>query len=332
MIIGILKEKACFETRVAVTPQTVERLKKMGFDIEIEQFAGLSSGISDDSYKEAGANIKANFVDILQRADILLCVQPSLQDMIQYMKSGCMLIGDFQNLFAMDMLKLFKEKKITCLALDKLPRISRAQPFDILSSQNNLSGYQAVLCAVNFSRSIVPMMITSAGVVAPMKFLIVGVGVAGLQAIATAKRLGAKVYAYDIREEVREQVKSLNAIFVSSIDDVLQDMDVIITSAFVAGRRAPLLIKNKMIKLLKQSVVIIDMAAGFGGNVEGVCNFKVVKVYDRLIYGNSNLAAKIPATASMLLANNFANFLEYMKDIEMDFNDELVKETCIVKG
>ena len=154
---------------------------------------------------------------------------------------------------------------------------------------------------------------------------------AGLQAIATAKRLGAKVYAYDTREEVIEQVKSLNAIFVSSIDDVLQDMDVIITSAFVAGRRAPLLIKNKMIKLLKQSV-IIDMAAGFGGNVEGVCNFEIVKIHDRLIYGNSNLAAKIPATASMLLANNFANFLEYMKDIEMDCNDELVKETCLIKG
>ena len=244
MIIGILKEKACFETRVAATPQTVERFKKMGFDVEIEQFAGLSSGISDDSYKRAGANIRANFVDILQRSDILLCVQPPLQDMIQYIKSGCVLIGDFQNLFVTDILKLFRDKKITCFALDKLPRVSRAQPFDVLSSQNNLAGYQAVLCAVNFSRSIVPMMMTSAGVVAPMKFLIVGVGVAGLQAIATAKRLGAKVYAYDTREEVKEQVKSLNAIFVSGIDDVLQDVDVIITSAFVAGRRAPLINKK----------------------------------------------------------------------------------------
>ena len=337
MIIGVINEKSSFETRVAVMPKSVESFIKSKYEVLIEAGAGEASEVSDKMFQKAGAKIKQNQIDVLRQADILLKVQPPLSNQIKFLKSGAIVIGDFQNLADKQVLADLKNNDNICFALDKLPRISRAQPFDVLSSQNNLAGYQSVIKAVSLAKKAVPMMVTAAGVVAPLKFLIVGIGVAGLQAIATAKRLGAKVYAYDVREEVKEQVKSLNAVFVAKISEVLSEVDVIITSAFTIGKRAPLLLDAKALKKVKKGAIIIDLAAGFGGNVEGVCNFRLKKEGDILIYGNSNLAAELPVTASTLLANNLANFVGYLikdanKKLRINWADELINDACIVKG
>lgn len=337
MIIGITKETSPFETRVAATPQTAAKFRQAGFEVWIEQSAGIAASFSDQSYQEAGAIIKNKAVDILRQCDILLKIQaPSLQE-VKFLKPQTTIIGDFQNLTA-DALNRLKSLPATCFALEKLPRLSRAQPFDILSSQNNLAGYQAVLKAASFSPKIIPLMITSAGTLPPLKFLIIGVGVAGLQAIATAKRLGGRVHAFDTREEVKDQVKSLGAVFAENTDVLLPDSDVIITSAFAAGKKAPLIITPEKLKSLASGTILIDMAAGYGGNIAGSENFKIVHSDNNcLIYGNSNLAAEIPNSASQLFANNLYNFVMEIFSLGQpiltpNFNDPLISETCIVKG
>lgn len=337
MIIGIIKETSPFETRVAATPQTTARFHQSGFTVMVEHNAGKASGFKNEAYLEAGAVIQQNAVDVLRQADVLLKIQAPALAEIKRLKPHAVIIGDFQNLSSSDALEKLKSLPVTCFALEKLPRLSRAQPFDILSSQNNLAGYQAVIRAAGFSSRIIPLMITSAGTIPPLKFLIVGVGVAGLQAIATAKRLGGKVYASDTREEVKDQVKSLGASFIEDITPFLPQADVIITSAFSAGKKAPLLITRNMLRTIPQGAVLIDMAAGFGGNIEGSVNFKAIYADNCIIYGNSNLAADIPASASLLFANNLYNFLMYIYSPEQtavapDFNDPLISETCIVKG
>ena len=337
MIIGILNQTSEFETRTVATPQTVSLLKKLGFDIFIESNSGLSAGFDNDDYQNAGAAIYKNPTEIISKSDILLCLSaPKISD-LKKLKPQTTLIGNFQDLTDTSALSDLQKKQITCFALEKLPRLSRAQPFDILSSQSNLAGYRAAVEAVELSGQAAPMMITSAGTLPPLKFLIIGAGVAGLQAIATAKRLGGKVYASDPREETKDQIKSLGATPVEDIKTILMQCNIIITSAFSAGKEAPLIITGAMLEQLPKGAVLIDMAAQYGGNIEGAKNFEISRRDSRIIYGNSNLAAKIPYSASLLLANNFYNFINYIyspenKTISPDFNDPLISGIVLTKG
>ena len=337
MIIGILNQTSEFETRTVATPQTVSLLKKLGFDIFIESNSGLSAGFDNDDYQNAGAAIHKNPTEIISKSNNLLCLSaPKISD-LKKLKPQTTLIGNFQDLTDTSALSDLQKKQITCFALEKLPRLSRAQPFDILSSQNNLAGYRAAVEAVELSGQAAPMMITSAGTLPPLKFLIIGAGVAGLQAIATAKRLGGKVYASDPREETKDQIKSLGATPVEDIKTILMQCNIIITSAFSAGKEAPLIITGAMLEQLPKGAVLIDMAAQYGGNIEGAKNFEIIRRDGRIIYGNSNLAAKIPYSASLLLANNFYNFINYIyspenKTISPDFNDPLISGIVLTKG
>lgn len=336
MIIGITNQTSLTETRAAATPQTAALFHKLGFDVLVEKNAGLKAGFSDDEYKASTATID-NKGNILKKADILLYLKtPDLSD-IKNIKTGAFLIGNLPNISEPKTITELKKRQITSFALEKLPRLSRAQPFDILSSQNNLSGYRAIIEAVGLSNQVAPMMITSAGSLAPLKFLIIGVGVAGLQAIATAKRLGGKVYASDPREEVKDQVKSLGATFVDDIKTIITQCDIIITSAFSANKKAPLIIDTSTIQHLPSGAVLIDMATQSGGNIEGSKDFEIVRIGDKIIYGNSNFAAKVPFSASKLFANNLYNFINSIyspaqKTITPDFNDRLINEICITKG
>lgn len=337
MIIGILNQTSDFETRTAATPQTVSQLKKLGFDIVVENNSGLSAGFRNEDYQTAGAVLHKNSAEVINKSNILLCLTaPKISD-LKKLKPQTILIGNFQDLTDPVIQSEFQKKQITCFALEKLPRLSRAQPFDILSSQNNLSGYRAVIEAVGLSKQASPLMITSAGTLPPLKFLIIGAGVAGLQAIATAKRLGGKTYAFDPREETKEQIKSLGAVPVEDLKMMLTQCDIIITSAFSIEKKAPIIITAPMLEQLSDGVILIDMASHYGGNIEGVKDFEIIRINGKTIYGNSNLAAKIPYSASTLLANNFYNFINYIyspedKTISPDFNDPLISETLLTKG
>lgn len=336
MIIGILKEAFPKETRVAATPQTTSAFKKAGFDIWVEQSAGINAGFDDTFFKQAGAQIKKDKKEILRNADIILKINAPDKDEAILYKPQTVLIGNLQNLTPQSFEEL-KKKLTTCFALEKMPRISRAQPFDILSSQNNLAGYQAVIKAASLSQKSFPMMITSAGTLPPIKVLVTGIGVAGLQAIATAKRLGAKVYAYDIREDTKEQSQSLGAVFIENIKSFLPETDILITSAFSTGKKAPLLIKKTDIDSMPSGAVLIDMAAEFGGNIEGSINGQTIFHQSKLIDGNSRLETEIPMSASTLFANNLLNFVNFLTSnatdkISADMTDPLLKETCIMKG
>ena len=336
MIIVILKETSPYENRVSATPQTVKKFVSQGFDVLIEKQAGECSYFDDSEYVSAKAKIKSTSVDILRLSDILLKIQPPTTTELKYIKNSSIIICNFQNHISNELLRSIKSKSLTCFALEKIPRISKTQPFDILSSQDNLSGYQAVIKSAQFLTKSIPMMITSAGTVTALKFLILGIGVAGLQAIATAKRLGAKVYAHDIRPETKEQAQSLGAIFLSDISDIIKDIDVIIASAFSIGKKAPVLIKSKDIKKMKKGSILIDMAVAFGGNIEGSQNFKLINITNRQVYANSTLANEIPQTASQLYANNLSNFIDYLqinpkKTLQLNNSDEII-QSVLIKG
>ncbi len=337
MIIGTIRETLPFENRVAISPESTRKLIALGFKVIIEKNAGILSGFPDEQYIASGALIKNNFRDILKMTDILLQVNTPKSEQLKNLKAQSTIIGNLKNLKDKKTISFLQSIKTTCFALEKLPRTSNSQPFDILSSQDNLSGYQAIMVASNLSKKIFPLMITSAGTIPPLKVLIIGVGVAGLQAIATAKRLGAKVFAFDVREDVANQVKSLNATFVDNIKNIIHDVDIIITSAFQANKKPPKTINNNLLNSLKKGAVIIDLAAEYGGNTNYTKDFKLIKYSNYLIYGNSNLSSLIPYSASTLYANNLANFVEYIysaeqKNIILDFNDIIISETCIMKG
>ena len=336
MIIGFSKEADTKETRVAISPDTASKFKQSGFKVLILSGSGLASGFSDEKYQQSGADIISQSDKISSQADILLKISaPSLQE-INLLKKESFIIGDMSNISSKAKQQLL-HKSVFCFGLERLPRTSSAQIFDILSSQNNLSGYQAVIKALSFSPRIVPLMITSAGTLPPLKFLIIGGGVAGLQAAATAKRLGAKVYITDTRPEVKEQATSLGALFVSDIVEILPQINIIISSAFSPDKKAPLIVNRSMLKLLPSGSIIIDMAASKGGNIEGSKQGCVVSLLSHTIYGDSFLAREIPGSSSPLLANNLCNFTMKLysaakKSLLPDFSDELISSTCITKG
>lgn len=337
MKIGVIKERENGENRIAICPEIITQLKSLNCDIFIEKNSGKNAGFDDETFSKSGAQIVPTAKDVCLHADIIFKIWAPLPQEFELFRAGQTIIANFNALSNPNNIKKIAKLGLQCFALDLIPRISRAQTMDILSSQNNLAGYKAIITAVENLNKAVPLMMTSAGTVNPVKVLILGVGVAGLQAIATAKRLGAIVYASDIRSDVKEQVESLGAHFIENFSEQLKSTDILITAALSPQKEAPKLISRQMLKNLPIGAVAVDMAAANGGNIEGSKNNQIIKNNGIKIIGNSNLASKIPYTASKLFAQNLFNFITLMynrqtKKLDINFNDEIIKNTCICQN
>lgn len=339
MIVGIPRERQENERRVAATPETVRKLKERGYTVLVERLAGEGSHFDDYSYLKAGAELVS--ADEAFAADIVFKINKPVSDEIKKMKPGSSLVCLVDACTSADVCRQLADAKIDTFALDRIPRISRAQPMDALSSQSNIAGYRAALTAANLYSSFLPMMMTSAGIAKPAKALILGAGVAGLQAIATIKKLGARVYAYDIRPEVKEQIESLGATFIEipleeegrgqggyarelseetkarqqeKLGEIMKSMNIIITTALIPRRRAPILITEEVVRGMKKGSVIIDLAASGGGNCELTMPDATVTQYGVTIYGETNLASQMATDASAFCSKNLINFLSVMVD------------------
>jgi NAD(P) transhydrogenase subunit alpha len=358
MIIGILKEPSP-ETRVSILPEHIATLKKWNVSVWVENNAGDAAFATDEMYRAAGATIKSR-VEIIQGSDLLLSINAP-ENFAQDVMPDKIILGIFQPLFSPMLMKDWAEKGMTVFSMDMLPRTTRAQSMDILSSQANIAGYKAVLAAANLYPKYFPMFMTAAGSVPPAKLLILGAGVAGLQAIATAKRLGAVVEVFDTRPSVKEEVMSLGAKFVEvsgaadasksggyaveqtadfmqrqkdKIAEHVAKSDIIITTAQIPGKKAPVLITTSMVEAMKHGSVIIDIAAATGGNTELTVSGKTVLHQGVSIVGNSYLPATMPSDASKLYGKNVLNFLRLIVNdqggLNLNFEDDLVKGTCLV--
>ncbi len=363
MIIAIPRELTIGETRVSATPETVKKYVQLGLLVRVEKGAGNAAGFSDEEYAAAGAIIYDTQKALYTHANIILKIRAPLIEEERYLVSGQVVVANFQALFRPERIRKFASKGLICMALDMLPRVSRAQSMDILSSQSNLAGYMAVIEAIGNLTKSVPLMMTAAGTLPAAKVLVLGAGVAGLQAVATAKRLGAQVSVFDVRAQVREQVESLGAKFIDVVEEAnfetdggyasetsseyqerqsqaifgqLETADVVITTALIPDKKAPVLIKASMLSSLSKNVVIVDLAAAKGGNVEGTVDGQTIRIGRAQIIGASNLPSRIPLSASKLFANNIYNFLafQYHKDsrqIIFNYDDELVNKVCVTK-
>lgn len=356
MIIGVLKEQSP-ETRVSLVPEIVSALVKMYVTVWVESEAGASAYYSDKAYQDAGAAIK-DAAAIRGEADILLTIHAD--NIKTGLKPGATVIGIFQPLFHFDRMSQWADQGYSVFSMDTIPRTTRAQAMDVLSSQANIAGYKAVLlAAMQYSRYF-PMFMTAAGSIPPAKLLILGAGVAGLQAIATARRLGAVVEVFDTRPSVKEEVMSLGAKFVEvegaadaskaggyaveqdadfqkrqreKIHEHIRKSDIVITTAQIPGKKAPVLVTKEMIEDMRSGSVIIDIAAATGGNTELTQNNLTVVHKGVSIIGNSALPATLPADASKMYSKNVFNFLKLIIDKEgklnLNFEDDIVKGTCI---
>ncbi len=360
MTIGVLKEPSP-ETRVSLLPEHLAILKKLNVQVCVETGAGINAFANDDKYTEAGALIKSR-AEVLQNSDIVLSINTPEKAEIDNLQSKIVL-GVYQPLFNATLMKDWSVKNITVFSMDMLPRTTRAQSMDILSSQANIAGYKAVLQAANLYPKYFPMFMTAAGSVPPAKLLILGAGVAGLQAIATAKRLGAVVEVFDTRPAVKEEVQSLGAKFVevegaadassaggyaveqseeflqrqkAKIAESVAKADIIITTAQIPGKKAPVLITTAMMEAMKNGSVIIDIAAATGGNTELTSNDSTIIHNGVSIVGNSYLSGTMPSDASKLYGKNILNFLQLIinkeGNINLNFEDDLVKGTCVIHG
>ncbi len=335
MFIAIPKETAPGETRVAATPETVRRYIEMKCRVSIETGAGIKSGFDDVLYREAGADI-IPAEQIYKQADTIIKIRAPLSDERPLLQNGQTIIASFAGA---DSPETFAVKGLTCFALEKIPRISRAQNMDILSSQSNLAGYKAAIDAATHAAVTFPLLMTAAGTLTPARVLILGIGVAGLQAAATARRLGAQVYASDIRPETEEQIRSLGARFIPSeaIAERLMQTDVLITAALSSGKTAPRLVSADLLQKMPKGSVVIDLAAASGGNVEGIRDGKTVRQNGLTLIGAGNLATGLPHSASRLFAQNVLNFLTsafnpQTAEFNFNFEDEIIASTCIVKN
>ncbi|OLY93307.1 NAD(P) transhydrogenase subunit alpha [Cnuella takakiae] len=354
MIIGVLREPAP-ETRVSLLPEGVAALTRKGQTVWVESSAGQQSFASDEDYRNAGAQI-GSATEILDSAALVLSMHPPRQSI----KTGTVLIGVFQPLYQQQLMAAWAASGLTVFSLDMLPRTTRAQAMDVLSSQANIAGYKAVLLAAQLYPRYFPMFMTAAGSVAPAKVLVLGAGVAGLQAVATARRLGAVVEVFDTRPAVKEEVQSLGAKFIEvegaadasraggyaveqseaylqrqqqRISDSIAKADVVITTAQIPGKKAPVLIQEDMLRRMRSGSVVIDLAAATGGNTPFTQNNEAVHFNGVSIVGNSNLAASMPADASKLYGKNITNFLSLLFNKEgglhLNWEDDLVKGACI---
>ncbi|WP_306524199.1 Re/Si-specific NAD(P)(+) transhydrogenase subunit alpha [Dokdonella sp.] len=353
--IAAVRETTPGERRAALTPEVAKKLKARGAQIVIEAGAGASAYFADAAY--AGVEVLAA-AQALARADVFLKVQPPTLEEIAALREGAVVIGHLQPHLAPERTKALRDRKITAFAMELLPRTTRAQAMDVLSSQAAVGGYKAVLIAAEAAPKFFPMLTTAAGTIRPSKVLIVGAGVAGLQAIATAKRLGAQVEGFDVRPETKEQIESLGAKFLDlgvsaagsggyareltaeereqqqkALAEQLKGFDVVVTTAAVPGRRAPRIINAAMVAGMKPGAVIVDIAAETGGNVEGSeAGSTVVSANGVSIIGTANLPASAPVHASEMYARNLYNFLELsLKDgaLTLDWDDELIAKTCL---
>lgn len=371
MKISIPKENRAGETRVAASPEVVKKFTAMGFEVTIESGAGLNSGFTDEIFKNAGAKIASDTKSTLENADIVFKIQRLMTasdeiNEVSMCKKNAMVLAHMSALSTKKDSEEYAKASLTTFAMDLMPRISRAQSMDVLSSQSNLSGYQAVIKGASNYNSAFPMMMTAAGTVAPAKVFIMGVGVAGLQAIATAKRMGAIVTAYDVRAATKEQVESLGGKFLivdeeamkeaetsggyakemtedykkkeqEVIKNHIKDQDIVITTALIPGRPAPKLVTAEMVGLMKTGSVVVDLAAEMGGNCDLTKRNEVVDMDGVKIVGYDNLPGELPKDASTLFAKNLLNFLSphvnsETKSLELDWEDETVKNTLVTKG
>ena len=355
MKISVPKETIHGETRVAATPQSVKELIKAGYKVNIETGAGTSSFISDDDFKNAGANIVNSTNELYKDSDIIIKVAAPTRDEIELMPKNSILVSFFQPTIELEKVKSISSKKITGLSMHLVPRTTLAQKMDALSSQANIAGYKAVLMGSSHMSVYMPLLMTAAGTIRPAKVLILGAGVAGLQAIATAKRLGAQVEAFDVRPEVKEQVESLGAKFVevsSESDDGIGEggyaketsdeykqkqqelikehiskADMVVTTALIPGRKAPILIGKDVVELMKPGSVIMDLAAENGGNCEVTEKDKIITHNDVIVDGTSNIPATMPVHASELYAKNISALVLYMtkeNNLNLDMDDEII--------
>jgi H+-translocating NAD(P) transhydrogenase subunit alpha len=357
MIIGVLKEQSP-ETRVSLTPEVVQALVKMKVNVWIETGAGNTAFFPDQLYTDAGAILKPAG-EIVQGVDLILAINPSLIE--SSVKPSIVLMGVYQPLFNKALMQQLASARQTVFSLDTIPRTTRAQSMDVLSSQANIAGYKAVLLgAMQYSRYL-PMFMTAAGSIPPAKVMILGAGVAGLQAIATSRRLGAVVEVFDTRPAVKEEVGSLGAKFIevegaadaskaggyavqqseefqakqkAKIHEHIRKSDIVITTAQIPGMKAPILITKEMMEDMRPGSVIIDIASATGGNTDFTKDKETVVHNGVTIIGNSALAASMPSDASKLYAKNVLNFLKLIIDAEgnmnLNFEDDIVKGTCIV--
>ena len=374
MQIGIIKERRLDEMRVAATPDTIRKFIAMGLQVNIEKGAGITASITDQEYEEAGANLLENAPKVLENADIVLKVgkpigpkdeDASKPDEVKLLKSGSILVSLMEPYKDRDLIDLIAKQNVTCFALELIPRITRAQTMDVLSSQSNLAGYKAVIEASTAYGKAFPMMMTAAGTVPPAKCLVMGAGVAGLQAIATARRLGAVVSASDVRPAAKENVESLGAKFIAVEDEEFKEaetsggyakemsddykkkqaeliaatvakQDIIICTALIPGKPAPVLITPEMVDTMKPGSVIVDLAVEQGGNCPLSEPNKLVDRNGVQIIGCTNLASRVAIDASALFAKNLLNFVTPLinsseNKIEINMQDEIIAGSMITK-
>ena len=374
MQIGIIKERRLDEKRVAATPDTVKKFIAMGLKVNIEKGAGITAAITDQEYEKAGASILDDAQRVLENADIVLKINKpigpkdkdgSKLDEVKLLKSGSILVSLMEPYKDRDLIGLIAKQNITCFALELIPRITRAQTMDVLSSQSNLAGYKAVIEASTTYGKAFPMMMTAAGTVPPAKCLVMGAGVAGLQAIATARRLGAVVSASDVRPAAKENVESLGAKFIAVEDEEFKQaetsggyakemsdeykkkqteliaatvakQDIIICTALIPGKPAPVLLTPEMVDTMKPGSVIVDLAVEQGGNCPLSEPNKVVDRSGVQIIGCTNLASRVAIDASALFAKNLLNFVTPLinsleNKIEINMQDEIIVGSMITK-
>jgi H+-translocating NAD(P) transhydrogenase subunit alpha len=356
MRIGVPKEIAPNERRVALTPDVAGRLKKGGFEIFLERGAGSAAFFPDEAYVHAGVEL-ATRDSVLGQSEIILQVQaPSPESLAQF-PQGSALVAFFQP--AADLLRQFAQRKLTAFSLVLLPRITRAQPMDVLSSQATVAGYKAVLIAASAVGRVFPMLVTAAGTLPAARVLVLGAGVAGLQAIATARRLGAIVSAFDVRPAVKEQVQSLGAAFLEmAIEEhaetaggyakelseethkkelaflagAAKDADIVITTAAIPGKKAPILLTAAAVQGMKPGSVIVDLAAETGGNCELTQPGSEIVRNGVAVLGPLNLPSTVPLHASQMYAKNVAAFLGHIVQdgkLRLDFEDQIIRDTCV---
>ncbi|MGR3304181.1 MAG: Re/Si-specific NAD(P)(+) transhydrogenase subunit alpha [Candidatus Scalindua sp.] len=359
MKIGIPKEISEKERRVAVVPKMVKQIVSDGQEVLIESGAGESANFSDLEYEQAGASIVKGTQLLYSEADLIMKIHPPQRHEVEMMKTDSIYIGFLAPVSNLSVIQLMAKKNIASFAMEFIPRIARSQSMDAISSMASIAGYRAVLIAAQHLGKFFPLMMTAAGTIPPARVLVIGAGVAGLQAIATARRLGAKVEAFDTRPAVKEQVESLGAQFIEMevvadaetdtgyakemtddflrkereiIDSRLAQNHVIITTAQVFGKKAPVLITEEMVKKIRKGSVIVDLASEQGGNCELTEAGRNIKKYDVTICGTVNLPSTLPVDASRMYSRNITHFFRHLyktEDGAPDFEDRITKDSCV---
>ena len=358
MILGILKEPKS-ENRVSITPETVPAFLKLGItEVLVEKGAGVNAGLTDDAYTRQGVKLVTED-EVLKMANIVTRIHPLEEGQIKKLAAGQMVIGQFNPMTDKEVVQPLNAAKATAFSLDMLPRSTRAQAMDVLSSMATVAGYKAILTAATHLPSFFPMFMTAAGTIKPAKVLIIGAGVAGLQAVATAKRLGAVVEAFDVRTAAKEEVLSLGAKFVEvegaqesaaaggyaieqteeykqkqaeAVHQHAQQADVIICTAQIPGRKAPVIIQKETVEVMKPGSVIVDLAASSGGNCAVTENAKTIYHKGVCVIGDSNLPSTLPRDASAMFSKNILNFMKLFfekGEFKLNFEDDIVAASCI---